>query len=85
LVGVEFLFSSPINATVAQSVGDYQVSQLRGNRFRALPVLSAGYNSSNNSVLITVGGFKSNKPAQATITGLVGANGAAIPAIQTGL
>jgi hypothetical protein len=58
LVGFELLFSGALNADTAQSVGDYQVTQLGGHGFRALPVLSAGYNSSNNSVLITVGGFK---------------------------
>jgi hypothetical protein len=61
------------------------VVQVHGRHFNTLPVLSAGYNSSNDSVTITVGGFKPNKAAQVTIIGLVGANGAAIAPIMTEL
>ena len=85
LVGFEFLFNGALNPGVAQSTGDYHVTQKHGKRVKVLPVESALYNPSNFSVTITVGGFKTGKAAQATIAGLVGANAAAIPQIATGL
>jgi hypothetical protein len=85
LVGFEFLFNGALNPGVAQSTGDYHVTQKHGKKVKVLPVESALYNPSNFSVTITVGGFKTGKAAQATIAGLVGANGAAIPQITSGL
>ena len=69
----------------AQSTGDYHVTQKQGKKVKVLPVKSALYNPSNSSVTISVGGFKTGKPAKVTIAGLAGANGAAIPQIVTGL
>ncbi len=85
LVGFEFLFNGALNPGVAQSTGDYHVTQKHGKKVKVLPVKSALYNPSNFSVTISVGGFKTGKAAQATIAGLAGANGAAIPQIVTGL
>jgi sugar lactone lactonase YvrE len=85
LVGFEFLFNGALNPGVAQSTGDYHVTQRHGRKINVLPVTSALDGPGNSSVTITLGGFKTGKPAQVTITGLVGANGAAIPQITSGL
>ena len=79
LVGFEFLFNGALNATGAQSTGNYRVTQKQGKKAKVLRVKSALYNPSNFSVTISVSGFNTGKPTQATITGLAGANGAAIP------
>jgi hypothetical protein len=85
LIGFEFLFNGALNAGGAQTTGNYHVTQKHGKKAKVLLVKSALDNSSNTSVTITVSGFKTGKPAQAVITGLAGANGAAIPQIITGL
>jgi hypothetical protein len=85
LVGFEFLFNGALNAGGAQSTGDYRVTQKNGKKVKALPVKSAAYNPGNFSVTISVVGFKTGKAAQVTIAGLVGANGAAISQIVSGL
>jgi hypothetical protein len=85
LVGFEFLFNSALNPGVAQSTGNYRVTQKHGKKFKVLPVESALDNPGNFSVTITVGGFKTGKAAQVTITGLAGADGAAISQITSGL
>jgi hypothetical protein len=85
LVGFEFLFNSALNPGSAQSTGNYRVIQKHGKKFRVLPVESALDNPGNFSVTITVGGFKTGKAAQVTITGLAGANGEAISQITSGL
>jgi hypothetical protein len=85
LVGFEFLFSAALDQTDAQSTGNYRVTQKQGKKVKVLRVNSALDNSSNTSVTIMVGGFKTGKPAQAIITGLAGANGAAIPEFESRL
>ena len=66
----------------AGSTGNYHVTQKQGKKTKTLPVQSASY--SNNVVTLMVAGFKTGS-AQATITGLVGAKGAGIAPITTGL
>ncbi len=83
LVGFEFLFNGALNAGDVQSTGNYQVTQKNGKKVKTLSVSSASY--SHNTVTIAVGGFKSNKAGQVTIVGLVGADGAALSQIVTGL
>ncbi len=85
LVGFEFLFSGALDQTDAQSTGNYRVTQKQGKKVKVLRVKSAVDNSGNTRVTIRVGGFKTGKAAQALITGLEGAGGAAIPQIITGL
>ena len=85
LLGFEFRFSGALNVGDAQSTGDYHVTQKEGKKVKVLPVQSAVYNPSNFSVLISVSGFKTGTAGFATIVGLAGANGAAIPPIMTGL
>ena len=83
LVGFEFLFNGALNAADAQSTGNYRVTQKNGRKVKTLPVSSASY--SDNTVTIAVGGFQSNKAGQVTIVGLVGADGAALSRIVSGL
>jgi hypothetical protein len=83
LVAFAFLFNGALDAGGAQSTGNYRVTQKHGKKFKTLPVSSASY--SDNTVTIAVGGFKSNKAGQVTIVGLVGADGAALPQIVTGV
>lgn len=85
LVGFEFRFNSALNAALAQTAGDYHVTQKNGKKVKVLPVKSASYDSSTFDVTLAVAGFKTGKAAQATISGLAGANGAAIAQIVTGL
>jgi hypothetical protein len=85
LVGFKFLFIGALDANAAQSTGNYHVTQKHGKKVKVLTVESAVDDPSNTSVTISVGGFKTGKPAQAVITGLSGSNGAAIPKIITGL
>ena len=77
MVGFEFLFNGALDAAGAQSTGHYRVTQKHGKRVKVLPVKSALYDPGNFSVTISVGGFKTGKAAQVTITGLTGADGAA--------
>ena len=70
---------------VAQSTGNYHVTQKHGKKPKVLRVKSAVYDPSNFSVTISVAGFNTAKPTQVTITGLEGADGAAIPQVVTGL
>ena len=50
-----------------------------------LRVKSAVYDPSNFSIVISVGSFTSGKPTLVVISGLEGADGAAISPITTGL
>jgi hypothetical protein len=79
------VFNAALNAGLADSTGNYLVTQARGRRIRALPVLFADYDPGSDAVTISVAGFKPNKPAQVTISGLAGANGAGIAPIVSGL
>ena len=81
----EFIFNGALNAGSAQSTANYHVTQKKGRKLKVLRVKSAVENSSNTSVTITVGSFQTGKAAQAVITGLTGADGAAISPITTGL
>ena len=85
LKGFEFLFNAALNAGSAQSTGNYHVTQKHGKKTKVLRVKSAFYNSSEFSITISVGGFQTSKPAQATIEGLAAADGDAIPEIVSGL
>ncbi len=85
LVGFEFLFNGALSATGAQSTGHYHVTQKQGKKVKVLRVKSALYDPSNFSVTISVAGFNTGKAAQATITGLEGADGAAIPQFDSRL
>jgi sugar lactone lactonase YvrE len=85
LLGFEFLFNSALNPGGAQSTRNYLVAQKHGKKFKVLPVESASYNPANFSATISVGGFNAGKAGQVIITGLAGANGAAIPQITSGL
>ena len=85
LVGFAFLFNGALDQTDAQSTGNYRVTQKQGKKVKVLRIKSAVDNSSNTRVTITVGGFKTGKPAQALITGLFGANGEPIPEVISSL
>ncbi len=85
LRGFEFVFNAALNPATAQSTSNYHVTQKKGRKVKVLWVKSALDNSSKTSVTITVGAFQSGKPAQAVITGLTGADGAAISPITTRL
>ena len=61
------------------------MTQKHGKKAKVLRVKSALYNPSDFSVTISVAGFQTGKPAQAVITGLAGADGAAISPVVTGL
>jgi YVTN family beta-propeller protein len=85
LRGFEFLFNGALNAGSAQSTGNYHVTQKHGKKPKVLRLKSALYDPSNFSVTISVAGFNTAKRTQVAITGLVGADGAAIPEVITGL
>jgi hypothetical protein len=82
-VGFEFLFNGALDAAAAQATGHYRVTQKQGKRVKVLRVESALYDPGNFSVTLSVGGFKTGKAAQVTITGLAGVDGEAIPPITT--
>ena len=81
LVGFQLRFNAPLNAGLAQSVGEYHVTEKNGKKLKTLPVRSAVYNSSNFSVQIAVASFSTSKATQVTIAAMLGANGAAISKI----
>ena len=85
LVGFEFLFSGALDTDLAQSTGNYHVTQKHGKKAKVLRVKSVLYKPSDFSVTISVADFTTGKPAQVTITGLAGADGDAIPQVVTGL
>jgi hypothetical protein len=57
----------------------------RGKKFKVLRLNSAVYDPGDFTIVISVGSFTSGKPALAVISGLAGADGAAISPITTGL
>ena len=57
-----------------RSTGNYHVTQKQGKKVKVLRVKSALYNPGDFSITISVGGFKTGKPARVTITGLDGAD-----------
>ena len=59
------------------------MTQKHGKRVKVLPVNSAFYDPGNFRVTLSVGGLRTGKAAQLTITGLTGADGADIPPITT--
>ena len=79
------MFNGALDAGRADSTGNYLVTQAHGKRTQVLPVLSAGYDAGSDAVTISVAGFKANKQGQVTISGLVGANGAGVAPIASGL
>ncbi|MGP0064306.1 MAG: IS5 family transposase [Isosphaeraceae bacterium] len=83
VLGFQFSFSGALNG--GSSPSSYHVTQKIGKKVKNLPVRSVSYNPGTFTVNISVSGFTTSKPALATITGLVGANGAAIAPIVTGL
>ncbi len=85
MVELRFLFNGALDAGAAQSTGDYRVTQKHGKKAKVLRVKSALYDPGNFSVTISVAGFKTGKATQVTITGLEGADGAAIPEIVSRL
>jgi len=85
LRGFAFLFNGALNAGSAQSTGNYHVTQKHGKKPKILRVKSALYNPINFSVTISVNGFNTGKATQATVTGLEGADGTAIPEFESRL
>jgi hypothetical protein len=67
------------------STGSSRLTQAHGKKTKVLPIASAGGNFGNDSVTLAVSGYKANRAAQVTVTGLAGANGAGIAPIVTGL
>jgi hypothetical protein len=86
ILGFLLEFSGPLNATTAQNVGHYHVTQpgKKGNS-KVIPVLAAIYNPGSNSDLLVLRGFKPKRPLQLMASGLTGANGAAVVPIITNL
>jgi hypothetical protein len=85
LAGFRLRFNAPLDAGLAQSIGNFRVTQARGRITRVLPLRSAGYNPGDDSVTISVAGFKAKKAGLVAITGLAGANGAPMAPIVTRL
>ena len=85
LIGFEFQFNGALNAGSAQSTRNYHLTQKHGKKSKVLRIKSALYNPSNFSVTVSVAGFSTGKAAQVTITGLEGADGAAIPQFESRL
>jgi hypothetical protein len=79
----QFDFNLALNAGY-QSIGDYQLTQRHGRKTKVLRVKSASYNPSSDAVTLAVTGYKRGWSVQATITGLVGADGVAVAPFETG-
>ena len=88
LVGFQIQFSSALNSAVALNLAHYHASQPGRNK-RAAPkavgVVSATYNSSNNSVTLVLGKFAANKALTLTVTGLLGSSGSPVATTVTSL
>jgi hypothetical protein len=90
VIGFNLFFSpnNALNSGVAQDPSHYSVTQ-PGKKKNGPPahvvVNMAMYNPNNNSVMLMVGKFTANKPLTAAVTGLVGANGVAVPSFTTKL
>jgi hypothetical protein len=81
LVGFDLQFNGALNAGLAQSVGEYHVTEKNGKKLKTLAVKSAVYNSANFSVQISVPSYSKSKAAELTIASMLGADGAAISQI----
>ena len=79
IIGLEFLFNGALNASGAQTTGNYRVTQKLGKKAKVLRVKSALYNPGDFSVTISVAGFNTAKTAQATIAGLEEPTGPRFP------
>ena len=82
----QLFFSAPLETALAQSTGNYHVTQKISKKKTAnVPVKLATYNAGNNSVTLTLGNRKPGKPIQVTVSGLVGADGVPVPTFTTEL
>jgi plastocyanin len=86
VTGFMLFFNTALDSGVAQTVGHYQVVQKGpGKRSHPVSVMMAMYNPGNHSVMLMLGKFKKTGALTLTATGLVGANGAAVPTFVTRL
>ena len=69
-------FGAPLDATSAENIGNYHVTQKISKKKTAnVRVVAATYSAGNNSVTLTLGNPKPGKAMQVTVSGLVGADG----------
>lgn len=88
LVAFELDFNTPLLPNVATDVSRYKVVQPGRNRRSPptnVPVITATYNSTQDSVTLVLGRFKANKPLTLTAQGLLGATGTPAAPIVTKL
>ena len=76
-VEFQLTFNTPLSIPLAVNLGNYRVVQT--HRFprlhrQVIPVQSARYEASSNSVILTLGPFHRKKPLTLSIQGLVGTN-----------
>jgi hypothetical protein len=84
IAGFELIFSAALDATNAENVAHYQVTQPgKKGKTSIIPVLTATYSSATNAVTLTLGNFNQKKPLQLTATGLTGSSGAAVATVVT--
>ena len=84
LTGFMLNFSAALDASGADDVAHYQVVQAGKSKGKAsvgVPVLSARYDPSNNSVSLLLHKFNAKKPGTLTITGLTGISGTPVATI----
>ena len=85
----QLYFNAPLNAA-AGNTALYQVQQVvsqgkRGQKLQAVKVKSAVLGASGESVMLTLGSYRTNQPLQLKATGLTGENGASVAAFETRL
>jgi len=85
-IGFELVFSSALDAGTAGNVAHYLVTQPgKKGKTTVIKVKTATYNPANDSVALTLGTFKTNKPLQLTATGLTYAGGTPVAQVVTEL
>jgi hypothetical protein len=88
VVDYQLDFSAPLDDGSAQNIGHYGVVQpgrTKRSALKSVPILSATYNSGNNSVTLALGKSTAGKPLTLTASGLVSLGGEPVEAIVTNL
>jgi hypothetical protein len=81
-------FSGPLSASAVENTILYHVTQIKkrgkhGTKSKSVGVTSAFYNSSTDSVSLSLGKFVKNQPLSMTASDLIGANGATVAPINS--
>jgi hypothetical protein len=84
--GDELLFNGPLDPESVGNTSHYQVTQkISAKKTARVGVVSATLNPTSNAITLVFNNPKAGKPLTVMVSGLSGANGAAVAPFSTGL